>query len=69
MIELNELLKQMEEKMKKYDLSDGYLSSIGCQTTSAVGIGEYSYGITMMPCSMVYPHLKELKDLKERLQC
>lgn len=62
---LNELLEDMEIKMRNRDLSDSYLSGCGASTRDEIGIGEYSYGITMIPCSWVYPYLKELKQIKE----
>lgn len=65
-MELKELLNEMKEKMNNKDLSDHYLSEHNCSTRDEIGIGEYYYGITMLPCSWVYPYLKELKELKDK---
>lgn len=66
-MELDELIKEMKEKMRNRDLSDSYLSNCGCSTREDVGIGEYSYGITMVPCDWVYKYLVELQELKTRV--
>lgn len=59
--ELDYFLEEMEDKMRKYDLSDHYLSEHDCSTRDEIGIGEYSYGITMIPCKWVYPYLVKLQ--------
>ena len=63
-MKLEELLNEMEERMNNRDLSDEYLSNNGNSTREEIGIGEYNYGITMVPCSWVYPYLEELRRLK-----
>ena len=63
-MKLEELLKEMEEKMNGKDLSDEYLSKYNHSTRGEIGIGEYAYGITMMPCSWAYPYLEELRRLR-----
>ena len=60
---LDELIKEMEGKMKNRDLSDEYLRENGLSTREEIGIGEYSYGITMIPCSWVYNYLLKLQKL------
>lgn len=68
-MKLDELLEKMEEKMNNRDLSDDYLEEIRSSTREDIGIGEYQYGITMVPCSWVYPYLEELRRLRiERRQ-
>lgn len=65
---LNELIEKMEQAMNKRDLSDEYLESVGRETREYYAFGEYHYGITTIPCSMVYPYLVELKNLKEEVK-
>ena len=63
---LDDLLKEMKEKMQKKDLSDEYLGKNGNTTRTEIGIGEYSYGITTIPCEWVYDFLSDYKRvLKE----
>lgn len=69
---LDDLLKEMKEKMQSRDLSDKYLEENGKMTRTEMGIGEYSYGITTIPCEWVYNFLsdykivlKENEELKE----
>lgn len=64
MSKLEELLSEMEEKMDNRDLSDEYLREYNCSTRQEIGIGEYAYGITMIPCKWVYPYLEELRRIK-----
>ena len=66
MSELEALLEEIKSKMNRYDLSDEYLSTHFQSTRSEIGIGEYSYGITMIPCEWIYPYLKELKELRDK---
>lgn len=63
-MKLEKLLEEMEEKMNNKDLSDDYLLENNCSTRDRIGIGEYSYGIVMVPCSWVYPYLEELRRIK-----
>lgn len=63
---LDDLLKEMKEKMQSRDLSDKYLEENGKMTRTEMGIGEYSYGITTIPCEWVYNFLSDYKKvLKE----
>ena len=66
---LDDLLKEMKEKMQSRDLSDKYLEENGKMTRTEMGIGEYSYGITTIPCEWVYNFLSDYKKvLKENEQ-
>ena len=63
---LDDLLKEMKEKMQSRDLSDKYLEENGKMTRTEMGIGEYGYGITTVPCEWVYDFLSDYKRvLKE----
>ena len=69
---LDDLLNEMSEKMRNRDLSDEYLREHNNSTREEIGIGEYAYGITMIPCEWVYEYLsnykrvlKENEELKE----
>lgn len=63
---LDDLLKEMKEKMRNRDLSDEYLREHNNSTREEIGIGEYAYGITMIPCEWVYKYLSDYKRvLKE----
>nr|DAP55114.1 MAG TPA: hypothetical protein [Caudoviricetes sp.]DAZ10882.1 MAG TPA: hypothetical protein [Caudoviricetes sp.] len=63
---LNQLIKEIEDKDKARGLSDNYLSEHGYLTRNDVGIGEYAYGIIMIPTDWVLPYLKELRDIYDR---
>lgn len=63
---LDDLLNEMSEKMRNRDLSDEYLREHNNSTREEIGIGEYAYGITMIPCEWVYEYLSDYKRvLKE----
>lgn len=63
---LDNLLKEMKEKMQSRDLSDEYLEKNGNMTRTEMGISEYGYGITTVPCEWVYDFLSDYKRvLKE----
>ena len=63
---LDDLLNEMSEKMRNRDLSDEYLREHNNSTRDEIGIGEYAYGITMIPCEWVYEYLSDYKRvLKE----
>lgn len=63
---LDDLLKEMKEKMQSRDLSDKYLKENDKMTRTEMGIGEYGYGITTVPCEWVYDFLSDYKRvLKE----
>lgn len=63
MEELEELIAEMKSKMQSRDLSDEYLSNNGNFTRSDIGIGEYSYGITMIPCKWIVGYLEDYLKL------
>lgn len=66
---LDDLLNEMSEKMRNRDLSDEYLREHNNSTREEIGIGEYAYGITMIPCKWVYEYLSDYKRvLKENEQ-
>lgn len=61
-MELENLIKEIQEKIQTRDLSDEYLINHNCSTRKDIGIGEYQYGITMVPADWVLPFLLELKE-------
>ena len=63
---LNQLIEEIENKERAKGLSDSYLSEHGYMTRNDVGVGEYSYGIIMIPTYWVLPYLKELRDIYAR---
>ena len=65
---LKEMVENMEKAMSKWDLSDDFIKSNykNCETRDDVAYGEWSKGITMIPCNWVYPYLKALSE-DERL--
>ena len=60
---LNKLIEQIEEKDKLRGLPDTYLREHRYMTRDEIGIGEYAYGIIMIPIDFVLPFLKELKEI------
>lgn len=62
---LDDLLNEMSEKMRNRDLSDEYLREHNNSTREEIGIGEYAYGITMIPCKWVYEYLSDYKSLQK----
>lgn len=66
MEKLEELIEEIQEKINNRDLSDDYLSECGCATRDEIGICEYAYGITMIPCEWGYPYLIEYRDLLQK---
>lgn len=65
-MDLDTLIEELENKMERYDLTDSYLCEHKHPTREEIGAGEYAYGISMVPCSYVYPYLLQLqKILKE----
>ncbi len=60
---LDNLLKEMKEKMQERDLSDKYLEENRHMTRTEMGIGEYGYGITTVPCEWVYDFLSDYKRI------
>lgn len=61
-MDLYKLINELNEAVNSRDLSDEYLEKNNCSTREEVGIGEYSYGITMVPADWVLPFLEELKQ-------
>ena len=51
-MKLKEMLDLMEKAIGKYELSDDYLEANGYPKKN---IGEYQYGVSMVPCDWVYP--------------
>ena len=58
---LNILIEAIEYESKNKSLSDGWLREHGHNTREDVGIGEYAYGIVMVPEDWVLPYLKQLR--------
>lgn len=55
------LIETIESEIKRKRLSDGWLRAYGHNTREDVGIGEYAYGIVMVPEDWVLPYLKQLR--------
>lgn len=68
MRDIEELIIEIKEKMLHRDLSDEYLREHNHSTREEIGIGEYAYGITMIPCEWILPFLEELELAKEVLK-
>lgn len=64
--ELDSLILQIEEHRKHRSLSDTYLREHECNTREDIGIGEYAYGIVLVPEDWVLPYLKELSNIWEK---
>lgn len=62
---LDELLEEMKINMQNRDLSDDYLEEHDRLTRTDIGVGEYAYGITMVPCEWVYYYLIKYKKMLE----
>lgn len=60
---LNSLIFQLEEYSKRKSLSDTYLKEHEYNTREDIGIGEYAYGIVLVPEDWVLPYLKELSKI------
>jgi len=67
-INIEEFIEEIKEKMLHRDLSDEYLREHNHSTREEIGIGEYAYGITMIPCEWILPFLEDLKLAKESLK-
>lgn len=65
---LDELIKEIEKKDKARGLSDEYLRKHHYMTREELGIGEYSYGIIMIPTDFVLDYLKELQEQQEEMK-
>ena len=60
---LKALIEMIEEESGRKSLSDGYLRDHGGHTRDEIGVGEYQYGIVMVPEDWVLPYLKRLYEL------
>ena len=61
-IELEDLISEIEDVMTYRELSTEYLKEHGLDTGS---IGEYIYGVTMVPAKYVLPYLYELDKRRQ----
>lgn len=64
MRDLDSLINLIKDKMTKLDIPDYELLDKNELTSEDVGIKEYYYGITVVPCRWVLPYLEELQKLK-----
>ena len=65
---LNRLIENIENISSRYDLPDSFLLDKGLSTRYDIGIGEYSYGITVIPCEWVLPYLKKLQEVEKYIK-
>ena len=63
---LDSLILQIDEYSRRKSLSDTYLREYGRDTREDIGIGEYAYGIVLVPEDWVLPYLKELSNIWEK---
>jgi hypothetical protein len=62
---LKELIDKMINESNSRSLSDEFLQETGRgRTRKEIGIGEFSYGIVMVPVDWVIPYLEELYKIK-----
>lgn len=67
---LEAMLEEMRECMSMYDLPDDILD----ERENFPGIGEFGYGVSMVPCRWVYPYLRaiahdpRLEDMVEQIE-
>ena len=66
LFELDNLIFQIEEHEKHRGLSDTYLKEHNHSTREDIGIGEYVYGIILVPEDWVLPYLKKLRNIWEK---
>ena len=64
--ELDSLIFQIEEHKKHESLSEEYLKAHEYNTREDIGVGEYAYGIVLIPEDFVLPYLKELSNIWEK---
>ncbi len=64
--ELDSLILQIEEHAKARSLSEEYLKAHEYNTREDIGVGEYAYGIVLIPEYWVLPYLKELSNIWEK---
>lgn len=57
-VNLRCLIEAIESESQRKSLSDEWLEEHGHSTREDVGIGEYAYGIVMVPEDWVLPYLK-----------
>ena len=62
---LKNLIEEIEIKKHCRSLSDEYLLDHNCSTRKDTGIGEYAYGIVMVPEEWVLPYLKFVLKLND----
>ena len=55
---LRQLIEAIESENQRKSLSDEWLEEHGHSAREDVGIGEYAYGIVMVPEDWVLPYLK-----------
>lgn len=60
---LKDLIETIEIESGRKCLSDSYLREHGHPTRDEIGIGEYQYGVVMVPEDWVLPYLKRLYEL------
>lgn len=63
---LKQLIDRIEAASRANSMSDDYLKEHGYQTRDDIVIGDYVYGIVMVPEDLVLPHLKRLLSLSEQ---
>lgn len=63
---LDNLILQIEEHSRHKSLPDTYLKEHEFNTREDIGIGEYAYGIVLVPEDWVLPYLKELSKIWEK---
>ena len=59
-MKLREILEKMWDAMQEYDLNDEYLTAHGSSTRKDVDFTVSHYGISTVPCDMIYPFLYAL---------
>ncbi len=65
---LEKLIEEIEKKDKARGLPDAYLREHNYMTREELGIGEYSYGVIMIPIDFVLDYLKELQEVLSMLK-
>lgn len=60
---LDNLIFQIKEHSNARSLSDEYLKANEYNTREDIGIGEYAYGIVLIPEDWVLPYLEELRNI------
>ena len=66
LFDLDNLIFNIEAHSKARGLSDEYLKAHEYNTREDVGVGEYAYGIILVPEDWVLPYLKELSNIWEK---